>query len=185
MKRTVFALSLLAALTLAGSPAVHAGESTQPGQGLKMNSAGLNGSKLNGFKFNGFRFNGAKFNGARMNGVAFNGPGIILQGRAFNGPGLVVQGLTPNGPGLILQGRNFNGPGLVLQGKFLNGPGIVFQGRTFNGARLNGLELTGFDTDGNELSLVSDAGCAAPQPAREWPLSALTASSVNVRLAQR
>ena len=148
MKRTAFALSLLAVLTLAGAPAVHADESAQPGQGLKLNSARLNGSKLNGFKFNGAKFNGAKF----------------------------------NGPGIILQGRTLNGPGLVLQGKAFNGP--VLQGNRFNGARMNGLTNTGFDHR-NELSLVSDAGCAAPQPAREWPLSALTASSVKVRLASR
>ena len=167
MKRTVFALSLLAALTLAGAPAVHADESAQPGHGLKLNSARLNGAKLNG----------AKFNGAK-----FNGPGIVVQGLTLNGPGLILQGRNFNGPGIILQGRTLNGPGLVLQGKAFNGP--VLQGNRFNGARMNGLTHTGFDHR-NELSLVSDASCAAPQPAREWPLSALTASSVNVRLAQR
>lgn len=172
MKRTAFALSLLAVLTLAGAPAVHADESAQPGQGLKLNSARLNGSKLNGFKFNGAKFNGAKF----------NGPGIVVQGLTLNGPGLILQGRNFNGPGIILQGRNLNGPGLVLQGRAFNGP--VLQGNRFNGARMNGLTNTGFDHR-NELSLVSDAGCAAPQPAREWPLSALTASSVKVRLASR
>lgn len=168
MKRTVFALSLLAALTLAGSPAAHAAASTQPGQGLKQNSAKLNGSKLNGAKFNGTKF---------------NGPGIVLQGRTMNGPGLILQGRNFNGPGIILQGRTLNGPGLVLQGKAFNGP--VLQGNRFNGARMNGLTHTGFSAGGNELPLVSSAACDAPPPAREWPLSALSASSVDVRLAKR
>lgn len=161
MKRTVFALSLLAAFTLAGSPAVHADVSAQPGQSLKLNSAKLNGAKLNG----------AKFNGAKFNGTKFNGPGIILQGRSLNGPGIILQGRTLNGPGLLLQGRNFNGPGLVVQGN------------RFNGARMNGSGYAGSEAPLD--ALVSSAGCSAPQPAREWPLSALQASSVNVRLAKR
>lgn len=161
MKRTVFALSLLAALTLAGSPAAHAAASTQPGHGLKLNSARLNGAKLNGAKF--------------------NGPGIVVQGRTMNGPGLILQGRNFNGPGIILQGRTLNGPGLVLQGRAFNGP--VLQGNRFNGARMNGSGYTGFEAPLD--ALVSSADCSAPPPARKWPLSALSASSVDVRLAKR
>ena len=47
-----------------------AAASTQPGQGLKQNSAKLNGSKLNGAKLNGAKFNGTKFNGTASVGAS-------------------------------------------------------------------------------------------------------------------
>lgn len=163
MKPTQLAATLFAALALATTVSAHAEVSMQPAEGIQSNSIKFNGIKLNGNRFNTFRFNG----------LAFNGPGIILQGRTFNGPGL------------ILQGRSVNGPGLVLQGRFLNGPGIVLQARNFNGFRMNGSEFAGFQVDRDPPALVSIDACTAPQPAREWPLSALQASSVKVRLAPR
>lgn len=115
--------------------------------------------------------NSAKLNGLTFNGRAFNGPGLVVQGRTFNGREL-------NGPGLVLQARNFNG----LE---RNGPGIVLQGNRFNGFRMNGSDLFGFDAWGQHRRRVFAESCMAPQPAREWPLSALRVSDVHVRLVTR
>jgi hypothetical protein len=104
-----------------------------------------------------------KYNSVKFNGFKLNGPGLILQGAKFNG-------FRMNGPGLILQGRTLNG-------FWLNGPGLILQGKLFNGFSLNGL--------GYQLLPVSSDTCAAPQPALVWPLSALKASHVKVRLATR
>jgi hypothetical protein len=104
-----------------------------------------------------------KYNSVKFNGFKLNGPGLILQGTKFNG-------IKLNGPGLVLQGSKLNGARM-------NGPGLFLQGKMFNGFSLNG--------PGYQLLPVSSDVCAAPQPARGWPLSALKASRVKVRLATR
>ena len=90
---------------------------------------------------------------------------------------------APSDQGPQLNSAKLNGA--KFNGLHLNGPGLILQGNRFNGFRINGGNLVNLDAYGTDLTLVYAESCTAPQQAREWPLSALRVSDVNVRLAKR